>query len=270
MKKQKIFFIIFICLAHYVGAQTLYYGYPDSEKNAEITFTDGHVETGKIYGFIDRRSIYLEVENPFKSVERRLNLTDKIFHFDNGDGTKRKIKSDQAKKIKITDEGEDIFYERLYVKTVNSKGKVIDLKRQLWLPYFYQDDRIGILGLNMLDLNNRYIGTLVFMKRVEEDFVVNSLDYNRLNIFNFTKMDDKMYIAFKETFKDCEVTVEYLDYFLNLKGREKKEYRKKLMKEYSSIPRKKGRSLIEIGQKSALATPMFFLDHYNQNCPINN
>ncbi len=267
MKKQLLFLIIFTCVTYYGYTQTLYYGFPDSEKDAEITFTDGHLETGKIYGFIDRRSIYLDVENPFKSIERRLNLTDKIFHFDNGDGNKRKIKSDQAKKIKITENGKDIFYERLYVKTVNSKGKIIDLKRQVWLPYFYLDHQIGILGLNMLDINKNYAGTLVFLKRVEEDFVINSIDYNRLNIFNFSKFDDKMYAVFRETFRDCKATVEYIDYFSNLKGKKKKKIRKEMMEKYKTTSIDEGGDLIERQQKIALTAPLFFLNHYNQNCP---
>lgn len=270
MIKQLLFLIIFTCFAYYGYTQDLYYGFPDSEKEAEITFTDGHVETGKIYGFIDRRSIYLDVDNPFKSVERRLNLTDKIFHFDNGNGIKRKVKSDEAVKIKVVEEGKDVFYERVYVKTVNSKGKVVDLKRQLWLPYIYSDDRVAILGLNMLDLNKRYVGTLVYLKRAEEDFVLNSLDYNRLNIFNFSKLDDKMYAVYREIFRDCEATVEYINYFANLKGKKKKQVRKEMMEKYKAVPVNKDESITERYERLALTNPMFFLNHYNQNCQVTD
>ncbi|GGG28741.1 hypothetical protein GCM10011344_31890 [Dokdonia pacifica] len=273
MKLQKLFIgLIMFVVSHSFYAQTLVYGLGSTETKAEVTFNDGHTEEGVVSGFIQRRYMYVDVEYPFKTLERELNLDDKVFTFETSFEGKRKIKSSEVRIVEeIYEDGYSLF-KRLTIKTVNSKGKIIDLKKQVWLPYLIED-RVNILGFSVFGDNGTYLGTYIYLNREGEDFAINPIDFNRLNLFNIGKTDDKMKIALKETFADCEATLSYIDEMFAKKGK-KRNKRVTLAKEdLDSIKKRKLKGkekAYEIGklyEKFMIDFYRNIVDHYNEHCP---
>ena len=254
----------------------LYYGLDSTEVPGTVYFNDGHSEEGIVAGLVDRRYMFVDMKNPFKTIERNLDLMDNSFIFTNEQGEKRKIKSDEVKKvIKKYDEGYSV-YIRHNLKTVNTKGKIVDLDRQAWLPLMIDDPRIKIFGLSAYDVKSRqYVGTYVYLNREGEDFVINPLDFNRLNLFNMGSVNDKMRVALKETFRDCPATIDLIDQTITNKS-QKKDYKatqkkllvglKEIRKSNLSRDEKKLKE-IQLYEEMMVSIYSNLLDHYNENCP---
>ncbi len=261
--------LILFVMRHSIYAQTLVYGLGSTETNAEITFNDGHTEKGVVSGFIQRRYMYVNL--PSKTLERELNLDDKVFSFEDSLGVKRKIRSNQVQIVKEIYENGYGLYRRFNIKTVNSKKKIIDVKKQVWLPYFIED-RINILGFTVYGHKGTYLGTYIYLNREGEDFAINPIDFNRINLFNMGKTDDKMKIALKETFRDCEATLSFIDEMFSKKGKKKSQ---KVVLSKEGLDRIKKQKLR--GKEKAFAVGKLYenfmigvysniLNHYNEHC----
>lgn len=261
--------LLFVCYP--IFGQQLYIGFASTEQNAEVTFNDGHVENGQVYGFIDRRFIYVDISNPFKTLERKLNLTDKVFVFRNESGEKRQIKADEVTHVRIKYADGYIDYGRMKSKTVNIKGAIVDLKREVWLP-FYVKDRINILGYNLVDEHGNYAGTFPYLNREGEDFVINPIDFNRINLFNFWKIDEKAEVAMLETFRDCPETVQFIKVYFE-KGRKEglkpfKKEKKQRFKEIKALPKGERKQATHDFYEEYMYRPyVTALEHYNKACP---
>lgn len=172
---------------------------------ARIVFKDGHSENGFIKGFIDKSFTTFNYQTGFETLEKQLNLTDKSFDFKNTEeGVSRKLTNDEIDQITIVHSKAKFSTYQLYgMKTANSKGKIVDLNRKIWLPVI-KKGKVNILGFNIVNSNTgRYGETVVYLNRDGEDFAINPIDRNRINLFNLGKIDDKFVATLNEIFKDC-------------------------------------------------------------------
>jgi len=203
------FLIALLCFPFFGNAQISFNGSLFSHGidflEARIVFKDGHSETGFIKGFIDQPYITFNYETGFESLEKQLNLTDKSFDFKNTDeGISRKLTKDDVNQITVVHSKAKFSTYQLYsMKTANSKGKIVDSNRKIWLPLI-KKGKVNILGFNIVNSNTgRYGETVVYLNRDGEDFVINPIDRNRINLFNLGKIDDKFVATLNEIFKDC-------------------------------------------------------------------
>jgi|GEM_PF-3826171 len=245
---------------------------------ARIVFKDGHSENGFIKGFIDQPNITFNYETGFESLEKQLNLTDNKFEFKNTEeGISRKLTNEDVNQITIVfDKGKFYTYQLYNMKTANSKGKIVDVNRKIWLPVI-KKGKVNILGFNIINSSNgRYGETVVYLNREGEDFVINPFDRNRINFFNLGKIDDKFIATLNEVFKDCP---EYLNLinadpksFVEMTTKKIKENRKEADKKFKDdskdLNKKDRKNLeIEIYEQFYIAEYIKIIDEYLKFCP---
>jgi hypothetical protein len=279
MKKLIIIFCIttFSAFAQKPNGNEILFTFGTEYKEAEVTFVDGHKENGFVYGFISNR--WIEFGNPletgFETLENRLNLMDKSFSFKNtSDGDSRKLTQNDISEVEIKrKDGKINHYKLMDLKTVNIKGEIIDLKKKAWLP-FYKKDVINVFAYDLYS-ENGYMTTVVYLNNPKDNFAINPIDFNRLNIFNLGKIDDKILFALNEVFKDCpeyakklkgnpkEILANYFNNDTAAIRKEVKEFNKK-NKDLSKADKKEYE--IELYEKFWTDPYLKFINEYHQAC----
>ncbi len=246
-------------------------------REAEITFVDKHIEKGYIYGFIDNRAIEFDLNflSEFSSIETRLNLTDESFDFKKSLEEKpTKLKSKDIVEIKLTNyDGKLEYWKLMDLKTVNSKGEIIDLHKKTWLPIL-KTGKVNLFSINIIS-RKKYAYTISYLNNSNDNFAINPINFNLLDIFNFNKINEKMIFVLKEVFKDCP---EYLKNFDNnpntflekyFKTRQEMKNDEKELKESTENLPKNERKQLEMEMKSKFFTDPYLklIDEYEKTCP---
>jgi hypothetical protein len=285
MKKYSIFllFVFGSIFAQRPHSNEILFTLGTKYEKAEITFLDGHKESGFIYGFISNK--WIEFGNPLTSgletLENKLNLMDNSFTFKNTiEGAPRNLTQKDFNEIRIFDDklqGQD--YKLMDLKTVNVKGDIIDLHKKAWLP-LYSVDKISIYAYDVMFSDNRgspskYAFTAVYLNNPKDNFAINPIDYNRINLFNFGKIDDKLIFVLKEVFKDCPEFVKKFNgdpkkvlsnYF---KDPQQRKIDKKEFKENSKDLSKHEKKELEMkmNEKMWIDPYLKLIEEYNTTCP---
>lgn len=207
---MKCWFLLLICASTVAVAQRpssgVLFTYGSDYIPAQLTYIDGHQETGFVYGFIYSR--WVEFANPLEidelaTIEDDLNLSDKRFSF-------KKTKDSEAIKLSQNEVKEVILYwdtdhrehfKLMNLKTVNGKGEIVDLKKRAWLP-LWRKDKVNIFSLSVYE-NGRYAFSMVYLNNEKDNFAINPIDMNNIDFFNLGKINGKVVRALKEVFNDC-------------------------------------------------------------------
>ncbi|MCC2589826.1 hypothetical protein [Chryseobacterium sp. MFBS3-17] len=147
------------------------------------------------------------------------------------EGKLLKVDASELQKVKFLDEFEDerLGLERLKLKAVNDKGVVDDKAYNSWQPLLY-DGKIKIYGSNLYSCSGSictFLFSKFYLRNEKDDFTVMPIDFDRLNLLNLGKMDEKRVEALRLVGKDCPEFSKYIDFFYdNLKN--DKEFKKSL------------------------------------------
>ncbi len=286
---KKFFFLFFflitiVSFAQKPGDAMLQLTFGTEYVPAKLTFLDNHVEEGYVYGFIENR--FFEVNmgfiSGFETIENKTNLDDKVFDFRaTSNGEVKKLQSKNLKSIVLlgNEDDVDIQYDYINLKTVNSAGEIVDLNKKIWLPLIKKDN-ISLYGYSyFLTQPNgsgaQYICTPVYLKGANQDFAIPPIDYNRVNLFNLGKIDDKFKIAVKEIFKDCPELIAKMDLEKTFTKEDKrsavqkyKEEEKEYKAKAKELPRKERKSFrTKFYENKALEPYFIMIDEYNKTCP---
>lgn len=194
----------------------------------EITMEDGSTLTGYIENFkYTNQSVFGDPLVDFKSFESKLKLDRKKFKFKKEQEDKvTELNSELMKKITLF-ENDTVTYEKLYLKTINSKNELVDLKKQVFIPLI-KKGKIDLYGFTVTTQTGPFndINVLSYIKKPEDNFAVIPIDMSRLNLFNAWSMDERFIAGFAEITKDCESYQVYLKEMLEKSKSGDKEYRK--------------------------------------------
>lgn len=166
------------------------------------------------------KNVYFVAYNyPIKPALKFFRKTD-ILNFEvklSPEAETEKINSDLVKAVKFVDDYDDeiLGLEKLKMKTVDSDGKISDKSHVSWQPLLY-DGKIKIYGSNSYmcaqDGNQcSYAVSEFFLRNSQDDYAVMPVDYDRLNLLNFWKADERMIESFKLVGKNCANFNSYVD-----------------------------------------------------------
>ena len=250
---------------------------------AKLVFTDGHTEEGHVYGFIENR--FFEVNmgfiSGFETIENKVNLDDKVFEFKTSlKGESRKLQSKDLKSVVLIggEDDIDVQYDYLSIKTINSAGETVDLNKKIWLPLI-KNDKVNLYGYSYFlaqpnGAGLQYICTPVYLKGFNQDYAIPPIDYNRVNLFNLSGIDDKFKASMREIFKDCPALIEKMDLDRTFSKEDKRSAIQKYKedeKEYKSkakeLPKKERKSFKTKFYENKALEPYFTIIHeYNKTC----
>jgi len=279
---KNILLLIFIIFTSYLKAQDVIFTISDKEFiSCEIELSDGNIINGYIKDFtlpntVEFRTIGFE----FKSIESKLKLDRKTFKFKkdiSGNTENLKLESIQSIVLKDLD---TVKYEKLKLKTINSDIVAVDLNREVMIPLI-KEGAINLYGLrayNCLNGNNcEMMYVIAYIKNQNQEFAYIPMDFNRINLFNLGKVDDKFLKSFEEAGSDCPAFITYLNE--KRKSFENKSFKKSYKENYRKFKKEKKAKLKLIkGRKNKqreednLDTEFFltlytdFIDEYTLRC----
>jgi len=204
----------------------------------EITFLNGKVTEGYLKDFRLPRTV--EVRGPgyeFKSFEKKLRLDSKQFSYKKEltDDKAKAIGTDSIKAIKFIEGDSITYFEKMTLKTVNTKNQLIDLEREVFLPLI-QKGKIDLYGLKVKEAgNDDLITVLAYIKKPEDNFAVIPIDMNRLNIFNVWSMEERFVHGFKFITTDCAAFQALMDERLQKIESGDKEYKQTMKESYQDF-----------------------------------
>lgn len=225
MKIKLTILFLFFCFWNKLTAQDviLYTGKKDYTP-AQIILTNGKAVNGYIKDFTLPK--FIKFQGPFsefKSYEKRLNLDRTNFSFKyTQEGESLPIHADSIQTI-FLNEDKPVEYEKMKLKTVNTKNKLVDTELEVFLPLIEKGD-INLYGLNVVDKSDKLVTVLAYIKKPEDDFAVIPLDMSNFNIFNAWGVGERFITAFMEVTKDCDAYQALLQEELNKFKRKDKEY----------------------------------------------
>lgn len=213
---------------------------------SEITLNDGSIMNGFIKDFTLPKSVeFRGLGYDFSSIESKLNLdATSIKYRSSKEGSTELLDIKNIKSILLKSE-DTVRYEKLKLKTINTKNEVIDLNREVMIPLL-KEGPINLYGLTAYSCQNgcEMMYVIAYIKNVNQDYAYIPIDYNRVNIFNLGSMDDKFIKAFEEAGSDCPEFLEYLK--KNKKNFADKEYRKDAKANYKQFQKDKKEKLKDI------------------------
>lgn len=210
MKKLLLLAMIFIWQNNF--AQVLIYTAKKEFIPAEIRLANDEIISGYIKEFNVPNAIEFTDFSFNFNLESELRLDRTKFNFKKTpDGASEKIELNNIKSITLKAE-DTITYEKLKLKTINSKLEVVDLKREIMAPLI-KKGKINVYGLRVYECGHgcSLMWILAYIKKPNDEFAYIPVDYNRLNLFNLGKIDDKFFKAFEEVGKDCPEFLSYLE-----------------------------------------------------------
>lgn len=211
--KKLLTLLLLIAFCHQGNSQELVFNLSKKDFIAsEIVMNDGTVITGFIKDFTLPNTIeFRGIGFDFKSIESKLSLDRSEFNYKSEEkGPVEKLKLTDIQSIVLKAE-DTIKYEKIKLKTINSKLEVVDLEREIMAPLI-EEGKINLYGFTVYECSGNCIMTFViaYIKKPEDEFAYIPIDFNRINLFNFGNIDDKLFKAFEETGKDCPDFVAYL------------------------------------------------------------
>jgi hypothetical protein len=285
MKYFLIFFISICSFAQKPNGGFLQFNFKADYVPAKVRFVDGHTEEGFIYGFIENRKFEINLDLGLgpQSLEKDLNLDDKVFDFKNDiNGPKRKLTIKDINEVILVGDGANFTIYRLFnIKRANNKGEIIDANKKIWLPLIKK----GVVNIYGYDIYRKasandqgegvYMFTMVYLQKENQDYAMSTIDYDNISIFNMGKVDDKSAAVLKEAFKDCPKFVATIDQKVKLSKEEKKDMRKEYFTDQKELKNlKKGKSQAEYNEierdyyhKKLVAPFDKLIDEYVATCP---
>ncbi len=232
------------------NAQDVVFSFSKKEfLNTVIELDNGKKLTGFVKDFTLPNTVeFRGIEYGFSSIESKLNLDRTKFKFKKSLESKMEfIGTDSIKSIVLTDK-DTLKYEKIKLKTLNSKLEIIDLEREVMAPLI-KKGKINLYAYRVYKVlgkkNLMYI--VAYVRKPNDKYALIPLDINRLNIFNIGNIEEKFIRAYEEVGKDCPKFLEYLNY-------QKKMFDdKNFRKDYKEEMKLKEKEMKEI-RKSAKST----------------
>lgn len=238
--KQKLIYLSVFLIGVFTGYSQDIVFYTGKQKfvQTEITFANGKVTEGYIKDFRLPRSI--EVRGPgydFKSFEKKLRLDRKNFTYkvDLNDEKSIEIGSDSIKSIKFFEGDSITYFEKMTLKTINTKNQLVDLEKEVFLPLI-QKSKIDLYGLKVTEAGkDELITVLAYIKKPDDNFAVIPIDMNRLNIFNVWSIEERFVHGFKSITQDCAAFQAVMDERLQKIESGDKEYKENMKNSYKDF-----------------------------------
>ncbi|MEG0762079.1 MAG: hypothetical protein RR411_11455 [Chryseobacterium sp.] len=214
--KNLFIFLFSVASCLFFGQSDVYLG-KKSLVGAEIILESGDIKTGFLQDFKIARYLYSDLQS-ITSIEKRLDYDTKEFKFKEGvNSSIQKVNIADIKRIVIlnTDGSERLVYDKMKLKTVNSKHEVVDLNKTVILP-LEQEGKLNLYGITLMLYNTistqfgtstkgGYATTLFipYLKHSDSEYAYLPFDINRMNFFNLGKLEGKFKIALQEATKSC-------------------------------------------------------------------
>lgn len=238
MKKTIGLFLMLLSISIFSQKADIYYGKKATLK-AEIILESGETKSGYLENFaIPRITGSLQ---SIVSIEKRFNYTSSEINFKTtATSAKQPIKIEDIKRIIIldADDSERLIYDKMKLKTINTKLEVVDLDKTVLLP-LQQEGKLSLYGFSVTMMSssspqvfssaNHYDLTLFipYLKNKNSDYAYLPFDTNRMNLFNIGTLEDKFKIAVDEATKDCPEFSQFMkDNYEQLDKMDKKEMKK--------------------------------------------
>lgn len=212
MKKITIFFC-FLFSVFVFSQSDIYFG-KKKLVDAEIILENGTVKAGFLQDFQSQRFYYSDMQL-FGGIEKLMKYETKQFKFKEKPGSAiQMINIADVKRITLLnpDGSERLIYDKMKLRTINSKNEVVDLNKTVILP-LQQEGKLNLYGIavavygkpGMYGNATKYLTTLFipYLKNSNSEYAYLPFDINRMNIFNLGKLDDKFKKALEESTKAC-------------------------------------------------------------------
>ncbi|RKS22004.1 hypothetical protein CLV94_2641 [Flavobacterium endophyticum] len=244
MKKLLLLTMILVWQTHFCQTVLIYTAKKDFIP-AEIKLTNGEIITGYIKEFNVPNAVEFPEFSFSTNLESELRLDRTKFNFKKTlESTSEKIDLSTIQSITLKSE-DTITYEKLKLKTINSKLELVDLKREIMAPLI-KEGKINVYGLRVYECSPgcTLMWILTYVKKPNDEFAFVPVDYNRVNLLNLGKIDDKFFRAFEEVGKDCS---EFLSYVAEKKAEYNgKGYGKKRLADFKEHEKDKKEKLKQI------------------------
>jgi hypothetical protein len=197
---------------------------------ADLMMENGETLHGYLKDFSIPRFIESGVVNSFKRVESVYHFDTKVFQFKSSEKAEVKdIPLTDIKSIIVLndDESDSKRFDKMKLKTVNSKYEIEDLDLTVMLP-LQSEGKINLYGFSVLVFMGRAYYTsffLPYLKKANDEYAYIPLDYDNISLFNFGKVKGKFKKAFEAVTSDCSQYQPHLEAAID------KLMDKKLMKE---------------------------------------
>lgn len=212
MKKLSVLFC-FIFSVFAFSQSDIYFG-KKKLVSAEIILENGTAKKGFLQDFQSQRFYNSDLQS-FGGIEKLLKYETKQFKFKEEAGSAvQPINIDDVKRIIVlnTDGSERLIYDKMKLRTINSKNEVVDLDKTVILP-LEQEGKLNLYGITVAVYGNsgmsgsptKYLATLFipYLKSSNSEYAYLPFDINRMNIFNLGKLEAKFKKALEESTKDC-------------------------------------------------------------------
>ncbi|WP_294232208.1 hypothetical protein [uncultured Chryseobacterium sp.] len=212
MKKLSVLFC-FIFSVFAFSQSNIYFG-KKKLVSAEIILENGTAKKGFLQDFQSQRFYNSDLQS-FGGIEKLLKYETKQFKFKEEAGSAvQLINIDDVKRIIVlnTDGSERLIYDKMKLRTINSKNEVVDLDKTVILP-LEQEGKLNLYGITVAVYGNsgmsgsptKYLATLFipYLKSSNSEYAYLPFDINRMNIFNLGKLEAKFKKALEESTKDC-------------------------------------------------------------------
>lgn len=238
---------------------------------------NGDIKTGFLQDFHTPR--FVETDMGFLGgIEKKLKFETKEFKFkEEKTSAVQVIKIEDIKRIVIlnNDGSEKLVYDKMKLKTINSKNEVVDVQKTVVLP-LEQEGKVNLYGITVTFFqNNKYVSSLYlpYIRKPDDEYGYILIDLNRINLFNLGKIDDKLEKALFEVTKDCHAFSDTLHERIDALGKETKESRGEGIKMKNKAKKEiKNRgeenfALMKIDHEYAAKPFEILLDEYSAKCP---
>ena len=244
MKKFYLFWILIFGISAYSQTVVTTIG-KKKWLSAVIVKTDKSVLTGLIKEFGVQNTFEVRgIWDEFTSIESKLHLDQKSFDFKkDSDAAEQNLSIDEVQTITILyGDASTVRYDKVKLKTINTKMEAVDLKREVLLP-LYREGKINLYAISVVVCSPNCSGGYVisYIKKPSDEFAYIPIDANRINLFNIGSVDDKIIESFRQVSQGCPEFLKYLDDFTE-KAKDK-AFRKQIKARWKSVDQEKDEAL---------------------------
>jgi len=285
MKKLPILFFLILSLSVF-SQSDIYFG-KSQIVPAEVILENGEVKTGFLQNFKVAR--YARSLINFNGLERTFNYDLKEYEFkEKMSSAVQKLKIDDIKRIIIlNNDGTDhLTYDKMKLKTINTKNEVVDLNKTVILPLI-EEGKLSIYGIavvvtettkSVFGSDTDYLGVMFmpYLKSSDSEYAYLPFDINRINLFNLGSLEGKFKKAVEESTKSCpefqSVLNEAMKTFEKMSRKEMKqayydkEKRKKQIRKNTKDKEEENFMQMKEDVDYALKPFLWLADEYNKTC----
>lgn len=287
MKKLTAFLFVLFSISIF-AQEDVYFG-KKKLVAAEIILENGDVKTGFLEDFQSNRYYNGDVQS-FSGIEKSFKYEVKEFKFKEGTGSAvRLINISDVKRIVLlnTDGSERLVYDKMKLKTINSKNEVVDLNKTVILP-LEQEGKLNLYGITIVAYGqpssysrgpaNQYLTTLFipYLKSSSSEYAYLPFDINRMNLFNLGKLEAKFKKAVEEATKECPEFQSHIDetmkVFENSQKKDlkkvyyEKEEKKKQIRKQTKNKAEENFLQMKIDAEYGMKPYLQLVDEYNKRC----